>query len=126
MRKIIIFIFIILLTIIGYNYLYQDHRDINSEQTDFSLTATTLLNEFSINPNASEKKYLNKTIEINGSITEKNSDNLTIDDKVFCLLLNNTQNILENNSPIIVKGRVIGYDDLLELVKLDQCTILKK
>ncbi|WNH07871.1 hypothetical protein [Thalassobellus suaedae] len=73
-----------------------------------------------------KKKYLNKTIEINGSITEKNSDNLTIDDRVFCQLLNNTQNIPENNSPIIVKGRVIGYDDLLELVKLDQCTILKK
>ncbi|MFI1743716.1 OB-fold protein [Thalassobellus sediminis] len=126
MRKIIIFIFIILLAIIGYNYIYQDHRDINSEQTDFSLTPTTILNEFSINPSASEKKYLNKTIEIEGNITEKNANNLTLDNKVFCQLINNTQNTPVNNSPIKVKGRVIGYDDLLEQVKLDQCTILKK
>lgn len=32
---------------------------------------------------------------------------------------------LKANNPISVKGRCIGYDDLLEEIKLDQCSIVK-
>ena len=31
----------------------------------------------------------------------------------------------EENLQVKIKGRVIGYDDLLEQIKLDQCTIIE-
>jgi hypothetical protein len=32
---------------------------------------------------------------------------------------------LKVNDTIVVKGRCIGYDDLLEEIKLDQCSIVR-
>lgn len=112
--------------IIGYNYIYQDHRDIETEPPKFIINSKSLHNQFSENPSYFQKKYLNKTIEVSGVITDKNANNLTIDDKVFCQFPDNNQNIPDNKLPITVKGRVIGYDDFLEQVKLDQCSIIKK
>lgn len=126
MKKLIILIAFIIILVFTYNYIYQDHRDINSEQAEVSLTSTELYNEFIVDPSISEKKYLNKTIEVSGVISDKNIDNLTIDDNVFCQFSNNILYALENNSTIKIKGRFIGYDDLLEQIKLDQCTIIKK
>ncbi|WP_341215055.1 hypothetical protein [uncultured Wocania sp.] len=116
---------IILLTIIVvYNYIYQDHRNIKTEQAEFILTPKEFLNEFSINPNKSEQKYLNKTIEVSGSVSEINKTDLTIENNVFCQFNKNINLSAKINTRIKIKGRCIGYDDLLEQVKLDQCYII--
>jgi len=107
--------------LIAYNYIYHDHRVIESESAKFVLTSNDLANEFVIDPSTSEKKYLNKTIEVKGIITERNEYNLTLDDKIFCQF--NSKITVENNM-IKVKGRFIGFDNLLEQIKLDQCSIL--
>lgn len=108
---------------LGYNYLYQDHRDIASETSVYKLTSKEIINEFALNPSASEAKYLNQTIEVSGIITEVNQKNIIIDQKIFCLLSKNTQTTLKTNT-IKIKGRFIGFDDLLEQIKLDQCIII--
>ncbi|HEX9601759.1 MAG TPA: hypothetical protein VF985_09725 [Mariniflexile sp.] len=113
----------IVVGIIGYRYVYQDHRDIATETSIYKLTASDLLDEFAINPMTSENKYLNKTIEVSGSISDKNPQSITIEDKVFCQFSSKIQKAL-NTEQIKIKGRFIGYDDLLEQVKLDQCTII--
>lgn len=126
MRKwIIILIIIIIATIFGYNYIYQDHRNIENETAEFSMTSSEVAIKFTENSTEAEKTFLNKTIEISGTLSEINSNDLTIDDKVFCQFLKELNETIEVNSKIKVKGRVIGYDDLLEQVKLDQCAILK-
>ena len=107
-----------------YNYVYQNHRVIASETSSFNLTSNDFINQFSINPTDSESKYLNKTIEVNGSLTNFGSSNLTLDDKVFCQFSNKIKQTLSINTQIKIKGRFIGYDDLLEEIKLDQCTII--
>ncbi|WP_299120839.1 hypothetical protein [uncultured Winogradskyella sp.] len=125
LKKIIIFGVIIILVIVGYNYVYQDHRNIENEKAEFSLKSSEIATKFLENSTEAEKLFLNKTIEISGTISEINSNDLTIDDKVFCQFLNDMKETIEVNSKVKVKGRVIGYDDLLEQVKLDQCAIIK-
>lgn len=108
---------------VAYNYIYKKHRNIKTENASFSITTAEILNEFSINPTQSEKKYLNKTIEISGTITEKSQNTITLDHIVFCQFSNSIKAPLNDKTHIIVKGRFIGYDDLLEEIKLDQCLI---
>ncbi|MBJ6367092.1 OB-fold protein [Snuella sedimenti] len=125
MRKWYIIFVIILIAVIGYNYIYQDHRDIETETPAYDVTSTILINNFINNATDSEKKYLNKTVEVSGNISEINATDLTLNDVVFCLFstpINKTT--IQLGSQIKIKGRVIGYDDLLEQVKLDQCSIL--
>ena len=123
MRKWIIILILVVIGIIVYNYIYQEHRDIENEQVEFVVTSIDMANEFAINPSASEKKYLNKTIEVNGTITELNDFDMTLDDKVFCQF---NSKIGIDSKDASVKGRFIGYDELLEQIKLDQCSILTK
>lgn len=127
MRKwIIILVIAIVVSIFGYNYIYQDHRDIESEQAEFTMTSSEINQLFSENSTSAEQKFLNKTIEVSGLITDINSNDITIDDSVFCQFSNNLETSLDKNENIKIKGRVIGYDDLLEQVKLDQCTIINQ
>ena len=124
MRKYWILIAIVIIAIVGYNYLYKDHRNIESEKVQFSLTAQQIHTEFKNDIDLSQDKYLNKTMEISGLVSEKNETEITIDDKVFCQFSKkNTKQGIQPNSKITVKGRFIGYDDLLEQIKLDQCII---
>lgn len=126
LRKIVLFGIIITILIIGYNYVYQDHRDIAKEEAEFVLNSKEIKNEFVSNVFTAEEKYLNRTIEVSGTISETNKADITIDDNVFCQFSNNINSSVNLNSIITIKGRVIGYDDLLEQVKLDQCILIKK
>lgn len=124
-RKLIVLLVLILLAVAGYKYIYQDHRDIQKEQPVYVISSNFLANEFSQNSIEAEKKYLNKTIEINGVITEINITDITLNNSVFCQFVNTINNTLKTNDNIIIKGRFIGYDDLLEQVKLDQCNVIQ-
>ncbi len=127
MKKIkwpLILVSILLISYLGYNYIYQDHRDIETEAAQFAMTTKSLIQEFKENTAKAETKYLNKTIEISGNISEINLKDLTLDGYIFSSFNSElNRNELKINKTITIKGRCIGYDDLLEQVKLDQCTI---
>lgn len=125
-RRIIILVFLIIAVLFGYNYIYQDHRDIGSEVAKFEVTTEDIASSFSDNVTVAETTYLNTTIEVSGKVSEYNNNSITLDDKVFCKFTDNIKHNIESNTEIKIKGRVIGYDDLLEQVKLDQCTINKQ
>ena len=126
MRKwIILLVALIITATIGYNYIYQDHRDIESEAAEYSMLSSEIAKHFSDDSTSAEQKYLNKTIEVSGTISDVNSKDITIEDKVFCQFNEALETTLNNNTNTKIKGRVIGYDDLLEQVKLDQCTLIK-
>ena len=110
--------------VVGYNYIYQDHRNIEKETAEFSMTALEVANLFKENAVDAEQKFLNKTIEVTGNVSDNNKTEITIDNQVFCQFLEPI-NETQLNENIKIKGRVIGYDDLLEQVKLDQCSIIK-
>lgn len=127
MKKSKLTILILLLLVgayFGYNYLYQDHRDIETETAQFTIQSKPLINEFITNAALAEKKYLNKTIEVSGLISEINKTDITIDNYIFNSFNTDfNRNELKIGSSITIKGRFIGYDDLLEVIKLDQCIL---
>ena len=123
MRKGIILIIIFIILFLGYNFVYQDHRNIEKEVATFNISSTIISNEFAKHPTKSNLKYLNKTIEISGLISESNLKDLTLDDKVFCQFIDNIEKSFKLNTKLKIKGRCIGYDDLFEIVKLDQSTL---
>jgi len=128
MKKILkITIVIVFLAAIGiYFYLYKDHRNISSEKATFAVSVDNLQKEFSENDSIANSKYLDNTIEIYGKISglDVSSNAVIIDDKVFATSKDLNINKLAIGKSIRVKGRFIGYDDLLENYKLDQITII--
>lgn len=126
MRKKISITILLLLIIIAfsvYKYVYQDHRNIKEEAAAYIIDSNTISEEFLKDTAISEQKYLNKTLELTGVTTEVTSNTITLNDKVFCQFTEQLSNI-NTNDYLKIKGRVIGYDDLLEQVKLDQCYII--
>jgi hypothetical protein len=120
--KIVITLVLLLLGVyFAYNYMYQDHRDIKEEKAVVLISASELVNYF--NENNSEK-VLNKTVQFSGIITEIDTKNITLDDKVQCSFDTEIKN-LNLNETITVKGRCIGFDELFDVAKIDQSSIIK-
>ncbi|MDC7999537.1 hypothetical protein POV26_00645 [Aequorivita todarodis] len=125
MKKKRIFLILILLVAVGsfmvYNYMYQDHRDIKSETPQLEITAPYLLERFKTNDGTG---LLNKTITVTGTITGMEEGAITLDESVYASFSGKSSG-LKVNDKIAIKGRCIGYDELFEIVKLDQCTVIK-
>jgi len=125
-KKLVLGIIIVsIIGVVSYNYLYQNHRNISEEEADFILTTEELYLQYSSNLENASKKYLDKTIQLSGEITEIESDNFTLDEEVICYTDSTTIAAIKINRKIVVQGRVIGFDELLELIKLDQVTVIK-
>lgn len=124
MRKIIvIFSVIIGVIIFVYTYVYKDHRDIASEAPTFATTALKIHADFSRNSELAQDKYLDKTIGISGIISNIDNKSITLNNKVYCELAELWKG-LKLGDTIKLKGRVIGYDELLNELKLDQAYII--
>ena len=123
-KIIIIAVSLIIIFLIAYNYIYQEHRNIEKEEVAYVMSSQDFFNEFSLKPVVSAKLYLDKTVLIDGDISEINEYDITLDDAVLCQF--GDKIIFKNkvNDRLKIKGRCIGYDDLLEQVRLDQCVLI--
>lgn len=118
-----IIIALILLTFgayFAYNYIYQDHRDIKAEEAKVDVSASELVQFFKDNESP---EVVNSTVQVSGVITEIDTHTITIDNNVQCSFDAALEGV-NINEKITIKGRCIGYDDLFEIVKLDQSTII--
>lgn len=129
MRKrkylLLFFLILILSVIIGYHYLYKDHRDISTEKAQFTKNSKELIDEYQKNFQATTTKYLDKTIEVEGNVTDVENDSFTLNNTIVCYTDSVTIKEIKLATEIKVKGRSIGYDELLDYIKLDQVTIIK-
>ncbi|PJJ09387.1 putative nucleic acid binding protein [Flavobacterium sp. 1] len=107
-----------------YGVVFKEARNIESEMPDFSIATTKLLYDYNSNQKKADSLYLNKTIEITGKVTKETDYVVILDNAVFCLFTQKIKDSLINNK-VTVKGKCIGYDELFQEVKLDQCTINK-
>ncbi len=125
MKKILLILSIVfVLATFVYLYLYKSHRDISSEQA-IIVNGLNVIKEFENNEDQSNKKYLDKTIEIQGNVTSIDEETKTVilDEKIFTSFNNNEG--VKIKTKISIKGRLIGYDSLLGEIKLDQCSLVK-
>lgn len=122
----LIFLVLILIIIVVYRFVYKEHRDIATEKGAFTITAKDLFSEFQKNEVVANAKYLDKTIEVTGTVSsvDLNSNSIVIDEKLFATFKDKQPQTLQNNSKIKLKGRFIGCDALLEELKMDQCILI--
>ncbi len=98
-------------------------RDLETEKTAFAVSTKEIVNEFATDTSATTK-YLNKAIEIKGVVTQLEEKQLILDGVVICAMKENvtTEN---KDKQVTIKGRFLGYDDLMGELKLDECSIIK-
>ena len=127
-KYIIITSIILLITFFGYKYIYHEKRNIETEKPNFSVKVIDLENDLKSGDAIFNKKYLDKTIEVTGVISEIeiNNNAILVDDKIFAILSSKLNADLKVKDNIIIKARFIGYDDLLEKFRFDQATIIKQ
>lgn len=125
-RKIIIIAVIAVVLLAGTwlykGYLYKDVRNISSEAPAVTLTAAALMQQYTNNQQTANAAFLNKTIEITGAVTQAADSTITLNTNVVCSF-DRKANALVTGKTVTVKGRCIGYDELFNEIKLDQCTI---
>ena len=110
-----------------YYYVYQDHRNIDSEKAAYTLETAELQKEFVTNDSLALSKYQDQTIELRAKITTIDLDNkaLVLDHKVFATFNDSLPKDLNSDEIFIVKGRFLGYDELLDEFRMDQSSIIK-
>lgn len=128
-RKIFILLAFISIVIVGFfaarYYAYNaGRRDIQSEDIAFAKTAKNITQEFNTSTDASNKKYLEKPVAITGTVTSVKDTEVIIDNSVNCSL-SKANSSIKIGQNVTIKGRVVGFDDLLGEVKMDQCNLNK-
>jgi len=124
MKKIGIILVLLGIIFFGvYKYMFRAPEDVSKATINFTVNATEFVEEFSSDLASSEKKYHEAILVVEGVVTEVESEGITLNEGVFCKL-SSTENI-KTDSKIKIKGLYIGFDDLFEVVKLDQCSIVE-
>lgn len=129
-KKIIIGFFMLVLVLVvaffgARYYAYNGaKRDVQSEQAVFTMKTKEIVAEFTSNESVANKKYLEKPIAIYGIVTSVSGKEVIIDDVGVCNFLLEDATIKVGQT-LSVKGRVVGYDDLMGGLNLDQCSINK-
>ena len=123
----IITLFFSVLAFLGYWYVFKNDRNFSSEKSIKVTNVLNIITEFNKNEIAANAKYLDKMIEFSGSVSLVDLKNKTmmLEEKVFTSFKPEDFVVVKENTIIKIKGRFLGYDELLEEIKLDNCIILK-
>jgi hypothetical protein len=100
--------------------MHGGERNLSTEDTAYTVTSKNIVNEFATNVEVSNKKYLEKAIAIKGIVTKITGKEIIIDNIIVCNL-KELDATIQKDQEITLKGRVVGYDDLMGEIKLDQC-----
>lgn len=109
-----------------YLYAFKDHRDIQSETADYEVSISGLEKEFSTNSSLSTVKYQDKTIQLTAAVTAIDLENngITLNDKIFATFNDSLPKSITSKKMLTIKGRFLGYDELLGEFKMDQCAVI--
>lgn len=127
-NKIILTVLLVLIVagIGGYFYIYQSHKSLDDMEVVYTGSAQEFQSKMEASADAWSKEG-DKVIELTGIITAKDVKGISVDDNFYFQLEEGTKTDgLAEDQKIRIKGRIIGYDDLLGELKLDKAIILKK
>ena len=115
-------IFLLLGTTIFFNYIYKPHKTTEELNVEFNGEASYFLTSLKQNT----KPWLNKTVVLTGNISSIDTKGIIINKSIYCQFRKDINfKSLTTNQSVTIKGVVIGYDDLLEELKINQCIIKK-
>lgn len=108
----------------AYKYIYHsEHRNVASETASITINAKVIVNQFQSNSYQANTNFLDKVVVVTGSVSALDRKNVILDAAVNCVMIVPVNPKL--NQKLAIKGRVVGYDDFLGEVKLDQCIIIQ-
>ena len=129
-RNKILLLFLVCTAIIGgtlFFYVYKEHRDISKEEARFTISAHELHKQFQTNDSLANELYADQTIVVSGLVTsfDPNTKALIVDEKLFLTFRPDEVLNLQAKQLVTIKGRFVGYDDLMEELKMDQCQLIE-
>ena len=113
---------IILVVVVGFfawKMMGKDHRDVGAEMAQFKMVPEELVMVMS-SGDSMAATYLNAVVELFGVVVENDEKRLVLEGGVLAAW----DTTREHRSPKVgellrIKGRVTGYDDLFEEVRMD-------
>lgn len=103
-----------------YKYVYRPHKNIEKLATNFTGNCNEFLSKIKEDTNI----WNSKIVELSGKVTSIDKNGITLNKQIYCLFKEPLKTArLKKNQTIKIKGRVIGYDDLLDELKLEQCIL---
>lgn len=127
MKKIVVIILLLTcISAICYKYMYKVHRDIKSETANYNLSIANLESEFAKNQSVAMAKYQDKIIQISDTINALDIKNksMTFAKKIAAIFDTDLPNDFAIGKKVTIKGRFLGYDELLDEYKIDQCSVV--
>jgi len=109
-----------------YNVVFNaKHRVIADEKVDFVLPAEALQESFTINEQEAVVKYLDRVIQLSGKVTEVDETSVVLDERVQVNFSQEARTTFQTGQQLTVKGRCVGFDELLLQVKIDQASSIE-
>ena len=120
------------LSIIGFIIIISStynkpHKDFNKSPFELTIESKELISLYQDNIDNANTRFLDKILLVKGSITHIETDIIILDNGIVCTLdpSQAITNKIHLNKKISVKGRCIGYDDLLEEIRIDHSFIMR-
>lgn len=124
MKKLFLFlIFAAITSFFVYNYVMAAPKDVASASADVTINASVLSKDFVASEIVATEKYAEKIIAVSGIITAVDGKSVTLDDKVNCVFKDIVS--VKKGDSVKIKGLFIGYDEMFEEIKIDQCSFIK-
>lgn len=115
----LIILFIVSIAFISiYKFAYKPHKNIEELTVNYKGSSKIFYSKMIKNPTI----WLNKIVELSGKITALDTLGLVLNENIFCQFKKSIHT-LEINQNVTIKGQIIGYDDLLDELKINQCII---
>lgn len=103
-----------------YQYISMSPKDVVEITPEYVGDATEF--NFLVTDNLSY--WTGKVVQIDGKVTELTEYGVVINGTIFCQFENgdDLQSIVENQQ-INIKGKLVGFDEILMEIKLNQCIL---
>lgn len=106
----------------AYRYAYKPHTATEDRKVEYSGSTA----DFQASVSQDENAFLDKAVELSGPITSVSATDIVLGGSIYCQFEQGAvPSGLAKGSTAKIRGRYIGYDELLEEVKLDKCIVVE-
>ncbi len=124
-KTVFIIISIVILSV-GVISVYQYISCSPKKTVEIAPVYTGNANEFNYLVTDNLSHWISKIVQITGKVTQVNEDGILLNGTIYCQFedIHDLQSITENQN-IVIKGKLVGFDELLMEIKLNQCIIIQ-
>jgi hypothetical protein len=113
--------FVLITAYVVKSIIYKPHALIEQQDSVYKGDALDFLKKIKVDAS----QWQDKIVELSGKITSKDEQGLMLNTAIYCQLkMMEDLSSLSEGQEVSIKGRIIGYDDLLEELKLDKTIII--